>query len=106
MRKDLKPILWFGNSRQVVRGFGKAVKDQLGDELYRLQIGLDPKNWKPMSTIGPGVREIRVSSGGQFRVVYLLRRPEGIVILHAFQKKSQQTGRADIEISRQRLKQL
>lgn len=106
MRQDLKPIIWLGDSRDVVRSFSRPVKDQIGDELYRLQIGLDPKDWKPITGIGPGVREIRVSSLGQFRVIYLLRRPEGIVILHAFQKKSQQTSRADIETSRQRLKQL
>jgi phage-related protein len=34
-------------------------------ELYRLQIGLDPKNWKPMTSVGSGVREIRVAVGGQ-----------------------------------------
>ena len=105
-RRNLQEISWLGGSREIVRGFSKPVRVRIGNELFRLQIGLDPKDWKPMTRIGAGVREIRVSSGGQFRVIYVLHRSEGIVILRVFQKKARQTRKADIEISRRRLKQL
>jgi hypothetical protein len=41
--------------------------------------GTDPDDWKPMPTVGAGVREIRVrESSGAFRCIYLATRPEGI----------------------------
>src|SRR5205085_4523336 len=45
-------------------------------QLERVQRGLDPDDWKPMQTIGPGVREIRVrDASGAFRVIYARRLP-------------------------------
>jgi phage-related protein len=102
----LRPITWLGDSRDVVRSFSKPVRDRIGDELYRLQIGLDPQNRKPMTSIGPGAQEIRVSFSGQFRLIYVLRPLEGIVVLNAFRKKSRRTSRADVELARQRLGRL
>jgi len=76
-------------------------------ELYLVQCGLEPTDWKPMSVIGPGVREIRVrDSSGAFRVVFLASRPEAIYVLHCFQKKTRKTAPADIELAQQRLKML
>jgi phage-related protein len=59
-----------------------------------------------MTIIGVGVREIRVKVGGAFRVIYLASRPDGVYVLHCFQKKTQQTAQQDIEIARQRFKQI
>jgi len=59
-----------------------------------------------MPNIGPGVREIRVRAGGAFRIIYLATRPEGVYVLHCFQKKSQQTALSDIELARTRYKQI
>lgn len=34
--------------------------------------GEDPSDWKPMPSIGPGVREIRIRQAfGAFRIIYL-----------------------------------
>ena len=42
-----------------------------------------------MTSIGAGVREIRISNdSGAFRVVYLTKVEDLIVILHCFQKKT------------------
>jgi phage-related protein len=59
-----------------------------------------------MPGIGVGVREIRVRAGGAYRVIYLASRPEGVYVLHCFQKKTQQTELRDIELARNRLKQI
>ena len=76
----------------------------MGHQLFRIQRGLDPDDWKPMPSIGAGVREIRVrDSSGAFRTIYLATRPEAIYVLHCFRKKSQKTAREDIEVARQRL---
>jgi Phage derived protein Gp49-like (DUF891) len=59
-----------------------------GYELFLVQCGLEPTDWKPMSTVGAGVREIRVrDSSGAFRVIYLVPRPEAIYVLHCFSEE-------------------
>jgi len=94
-----------GSSREDVRRFPEAVQDSLGFELYRVQCGLDPKDWKPMTSVGTGVKEIRVrDEAGIFRVVYLAARPEGVYVLHCFQKKTPKTSRSDLELAVKRLK--
>ena len=71
------------------------------------QIGREPDDWKPMATIGPGVREIRVrDEAGAFRLIYLAKFLEAVYVLHCFQKKSQQTPATEIALSRKRLKEL
>jgi phage-related protein len=58
-----------------------------------------------MSTVGTGVREIRVrDSSGAFKVIYLMFRPEAIYVLHCFQKKTQTTSQSDIHLAQKRLK--
>ena len=106
MRYELMPIKWMGASRAAVRAFPRAAKDVAGDELFRLQVGLEPEHWRPMPGIGAGVREIRISTGSEYRIVYVIEKASGPVVLHAFQKKSRQTSRRDIEIARQRLREL
>ena len=101
----MKPIHWRGNSRSAVQAFPKATRIAAGNELFRLQVGLEPKRWRPMSNIGPGVREIRVAAQGEFRIVYVIETTEGPVVLHAFAKQTQQTSQHDIELARQRLRE-
>lgn len=71
-----------------------------------VQMGMDPIDWKPMPSIGAGVKEIRIHESGEFRVVFVARFPEAVYVLHAFQKKTQKTPKKDIDLARQRLKQL
>jgi len=101
----VKPVIWMGGSREDVRRFPETVQDSLGFELYRVQCGFDPKDWKPMTGIGTGVKEIRVrDEAGIFRMIYLAARPEGVYVLHCFQKKTQRTSRSDLELATKRFK--
>lgn len=59
-----------------------------------------------MSTIGPGVREIRIRVLGEWRVLYVAKFADAIYVLHAFQKKTQQTRQEDIELARRRYQQI
>jgi phage-related protein len=52
---------------------------------------------------GAGVAEIRVHAGSAYRVIYVARFAEGIYVLHAFEKRTRKTRRADIEIARRNL---
>jgi phage-related protein len=66
---------------------------------------MNRRDWKPMSSVGPGVREIRIREpSGAFRVMYLATRPEAVYVLHCFQKKSQQTSLQDLALAKARLK--
>jgi phage-related protein len=96
-----------GASREDLRAFPETVQDSLGFELYRVQCGLEPKDWKPMTTVGAGVKEIRVrDEAGVFRIIYLATRPEGVYVLHCFQKKTPQTSRLDLELAKKRFKSI
>jgi len=64
----------------------------------------EPLHWRGMKSVGRGVREIKVSEGGEHRVFYVMRRDEGILVLHAFEKKTQRTAKSDIDLGKQRLK--
>jgi phage-related protein len=56
----MKPLIWLGSSRDDVRRFPAVERQEAGFELYQVQCGHEPSDWKPMPSIGPGVREIRI----------------------------------------------
>jgi phage-related protein len=102
----LKGLLWLGSSRDDIQDFPPEAKKRAGYELYLVQSGLDPSDWKPMSSVGPGVREIRIQSGREHRVLYVSKFEEGIYVLHAFEKKARKTAKADLELAGSRLREL
>ena len=60
-----------------------------------------------MTSIGPGVQEIRVrEEGGAFRVIYLARLSEAVYVIHCFQKKTQRTPQRELDLARRRLSEL
>jgi phage-related protein len=69
----MKPIEFAGHSLDAIRSFPVASKREAGYQLDRVQRGYDPTDWKPMTSIGPGVREIRIRHDGQFRIVYIAK---------------------------------
>ncbi|MBD3646690.1 MAG: type II toxin-antitoxin system RelE/ParE family toxin [Pseudomonadales bacterium] len=74
----------------------------IGDKVQR---SLNPDDWKPLPSVGPGVREIRIrASDGIFRVIYVANIGESVFVLHAFQKKSQRTRVTDLQLARSRFK--
>lgn len=68
---------------------------------------MQPDDFKPMKTIGPGVEELRVrDTGNAYRVIYVARFEDAVHVLHAFQKKAQKTSKRELEVAIQRFKQL
>lgn len=100
----MKETQWAGDSLEVLKEFPKTVRVQLGQEIQRIQRGREPKDWKPMKSVGPGVREIRVKYRGEYRAFYVTNIGNQIIILHAFRKKTRTTAKKDIELARTRLK--
>ncbi len=106
-RQPLKNVIWHGDSLDVVRGFPRPARVDVGSELYLLQTGQQPLHSRPFSSVGRGVWEIRVNDpSGAYRVFYLVRRRDGIHVLHAFQEKTQKTRKLDIDFGRSRYREL
>jgi phage-related protein len=99
----LKPITFLGDSLARLRDFPPDARAEAGHQLREVQQGNDPADWKPITTVGRGVREIRIRKvSGAFRVIYLASSGERVVVLHAFHKKTQQTPQRDIELAASR----
>jgi len=56
----MKPIEFRGDSLDCLREFPKPARREAGFQLDRVQRGLEPFDWKPMTAVGAGVREIRI----------------------------------------------
>lgn len=96
---------FIGSSLDDLRNFPDEARRAAGFELRAVQNGLEPSDWKPISSIGPGVREIRIHTLGEWRVIYVTKLREAICVIHAFQKKTRKTRRNDIELARARFQQ-
>lgn len=102
----VKLIEFLGDSLARLRDFPDDARFEAGFQLFQVQCGNDPDDWKPMKTVGPGVREIRVrEASGAFRIIYLATLPDRVLVLHAFQKKTEQTPRKDIDLAARRLRE-
>ena len=53
-----------------------------------------------MNTVGRGVREIRIrDAAAAFRVLYLAKFDDAVYVLHCFQKKTQKTSKANLNLA-------
>ncbi len=103
----MKPVTFLVDSLKAVRAFPESARQDAGYQLDRLQRGLQPDDFKPLPAVGAGVEELRVwCEHGTFRVIYLARLPEAVFVLHAFQKKTQATPKADIDLAARRYRDL
>ena len=102
-----KPIEFRGSALSDLRAFPEAARRAAGFQLDRLQCGFEPGDWKPMTTVGAGVREIRIAeSSGAFRVMYVAKFASAVYVLHCFQKKTQRTRASDIDVATRRYREL
>ena len=102
----MKALAFVGASLADLSDFPAEARRTAGHELWQVQCGLMPSDFKPMLNVGPGAYEIRVKASGQWRVIYVARFENSIYVLHAFGKKSQKTRTEDIELARKRYQQI
>lgn len=102
----MKQLRFVGSSLDDLRDFPAEARRQAGFELYAVQRGGNPSDWKPMREVGAGAREIRVHVLGEWRVLYVARFGDAVYVLHAFQKKTPKTSQRDIELARRRYRQI
>jgi phage-related protein len=99
----IKHVRFVGSARDEISAFPKAARNRAGHELFMVQLGRKPDDWKPMASVGAGACEIRVRDrAGAFRVIYVATFKDAVYVLHAFEKKSRKTSTSDLKLARRR----
>lgn len=100
----MKKLKFVGSSLTDLSGFPEAAKKAAGFELWQVQVGAMPSDFKPMPTVGAGAYEIRIKVEGQWRVVYVAKHADAVYVLHCFHKTTPKTAKPDIELAAKRYK--
>jgi phage-related protein len=100
----MQTLIFMGFSRDDIRRFPEDARRELGRQLLRIQHGLDLENWRPIKTVGKGVRENRINLQGQFRAFYVTNIGNAVYILRASRKKSRKTSANDIALGQRRFR--
>jgi len=101
----MKVACFVGTAREDLAAFPESARRRAGYELFMVQVGREPEDFKPIPRVGPGAYEIRVrDDAGAFRVIYVAKFRDAVHVLHAFQKKTRRTSQADIELAARRYK--
>jgi phage-related protein len=99
----MKPLFFVGSAREDLAAFPEGARREAGYELFMVQAGRQPADFKPLPDVGTGVYEIRVRDQMMaFRVIYVAKLEDAVYVLHAFQKKTRKTSRLDIELAKRR----
>lgn len=100
---DPKPVEFRGSSLDDLRSFPLTARREAGHQLDQVQHGLEPDDWKPMNTVGQGVKEIRIrDTAGAFRIIYVAKFADAVYVLHSFQKKTAKTSKSDLDLATRR----
>ena len=103
MIKALKPC------ESEIAKFPEGIREDIADLLIRLEFGqtLSLPISRPMPNIGKRVHESRLTDrGGEYRLIYMIVGAENIWLIHAFKKQSQKTPLKQIQVCKNRLKQI
>ena len=108
---SVKEVIWWPQNLtdEIKKNWPVDVKREGGLQLGRVQQGLEPLNFRIMSSVGVGVREIKIQDKdkSQYRLLYIATFPEAVYVIHVITKKtSEQTSKHDIDIARKRFNDL
>jgi phage-related protein len=107
VNERVRPVEFRGSALDDLRDFPPAARREAGHQIDQIQQGRDPDDWKAMTAIGQGVREIRIQQdAGAFRVIYVAKFEDAVYVLHCFQKKTRKTRRADLDLAAKRYRDL
>ncbi len=103
----MKRLRFRGSALADLRTFSETARQEAGHQLFLVQDGREPDDWKPMNTVGQGVKEIRIrDAAGAFRVIYVAKFADAVYVLHCFQKKTEKTSKADVDLAARRFRDL
>ncbi|MBI2318317.1 MAG: type II toxin-antitoxin system RelE/ParE family toxin [Betaproteobacteria bacterium] len=102
----MKNVRFVGSSKEDMSAFPTAARLRAGHELFMVQAGREPSDWKPLPEVGSGACEIRIrDEAGAFRVIYVAKFADAIYVLHAFRKKAQKTAQVDLDLAERRYRE-
>ena len=105
----MKAAIFHPSARAAIRLFPEEVRREFGKAIFDLQKGeiLSMPLSRGMASLAPGAAELRIRDrSGSFRVLYYTRSARGILVFHAFVKKTQTTPKSEMELGKRRLKEL
>ena len=101
----MKPVRFLGTVRRDLAAFPELARRQAGYELFMVQVGREPADFKPLPTVGSGAHEIRIRAAAGRSASYMWpSSKKAVYVLHAFQKKTRKTSQADIKLAAERYK--
>lgn len=102
-----KPVIFIGRSREEITNFPDDLRKEAGFNLFLIQNGEDPSDWKALKGVGRGVREIRLwDDSGTYRVIYVANLEDAVYVLCAFKKTSEKTEKAHTDLIKERFKRI
>jgi phage-related protein len=105
----MREAIFHEGALEAIRVFSQSARRQTGKAILDLQLGLTlgmPLS-RPMPAVGVGVKELRVSDRqGAYRTFYYTKSRSGVLIFHAFTKKTPKTPGREIELARRRLREM
>lgn len=105
----VRAVIWHLKAKVEISAYPEDVRKELGYLIYRLQLGevLPMPHSRPMKSVAMGASELRVRGpDGNYRVFYYTKSPRGILVFHAFVKKSEQTPESEVAAGKSRLREL
>lgn len=76
---DEKEIRWVGSAYDDLLALPDDPRRSAGFQLGKIQVGLDPDDWKPFDNVGAGTKEIRIrEASGIYRVMYVAKFEEAV----------------------------
>jgi phage-related protein len=101
-------ISWEGDSRDVLRGWPKPIREDFGVALGEMQEGRPAAlQVRPMPSIAAGIFELKDADRNKwYRLIYLARVRDTIYVLHCFTKNTSRTERRDLATALSRWKQV
>jgi phage-related protein len=100
----MKELKFMGSSLTDLADFPDTAKKIAGFELWQVQVGAMPSDFKPMPTVGDGAYEVRIKVGGQWRVIYVAKQSDAVYVLHCFHKTTPKASKTDIDLAAKRYK--
>ncbi len=84
----VKPVVWVGDSLEVLRKFPDDVQWEMGHAIYLAQKGDKHESAKPLFGFGSGVPEVVTDyRGDTFRAVYTVRLAGRVYVFARFPKE-------------------
>lgn len=105
----MRAAIFHPSAREAIRSFPEDVRREIGKAVFDLQRGeaLGMPLSRPVPSIASGAAELRIrDKSGIYRAFYYASSSKGILVFHAFMKKTRATPTQELDLGKRRLKEL